>query len=71
MPIYEYECKKCNSVYEMLRSMNADDNDIVCPECGAKKKANKLISSFSSSSESSLGGGACSNASTCGNAGFT
>ena len=71
MPIYEYECQKCSEVYEMLRSISAEDTDIVCPECGAKKKAKKLISSFSSSSETSLGGGSCEHASTCGSAGFT
>lgn len=66
MPIYEYECKKCNAVYEMLRSMSADDKDIVCPECGKKKQAKRLISSFSSSSDSpSFGGG------SCGSSGFT
>ena len=66
MPIYEYECQKCKNVYEMLRNISADDTDIVCPECGAKKKAKKLISSFSSSNDTSFGGSSCG-----GNSGFT
>ncbi len=66
MPIYEYECKKCGAVYEMLRSMSADDKDIACPECGKKKQAKKLISSFSSTGDSPSGGSSCG-----GNSGFT
>ncbi|MDR2803295.1 MAG: hypothetical protein LBB22_03275 [Treponema sp.] len=33
MPTYEYECKKCNHVFERFQSMN-DEPVKVCPECG-------------------------------------
>ena len=34
MPLYEYECDKCGTRYEMLRRM--DDRDVLtkCPQCG-------------------------------------
>lgn len=65
MPIYEYECKKCGAVYELLRRMSDDDTDIICPECGKKKQAKKLISSFSAG-DSLPSGGSCG-----GSSGFT
>lgn len=41
MPIYEYYCKKCEDIFEELRS--ASDTSIVkCPEC--KKKAKRIMS---------------------------
>ena len=48
MPIYEYKCEKCGKTYELLRSISAEDKDIICPKCSAKKKAKKLISSLGS-----------------------
>ena len=38
MPIYEYECKKCASVFEVNRSFNESSSPISCPKCGAKGK---------------------------------
>jgi putative FmdB family regulatory protein len=35
MPTYEYECKKCNNVFERFQSIN-DDPIAVCPECGGE-----------------------------------
>jgi len=37
MPIYEYQCEKCEHRFEQLvKSMN-DTDGAVCPECGSKK----------------------------------
>ncbi|MDR1257326.1 MAG: zinc ribbon domain-containing protein [Spirochaetaceae bacterium] len=33
MPTYEYECKKCDHVFERFQSFK-DDPVTVCPECG-------------------------------------
>ena len=42
MPIYEYECLKCNKIFEELQSFS--DKDITkCPHC-KKAKVKKLIS---------------------------
>ena len=35
MPIYEYECKKCRSRFEMKRSFG-EDGSAKCPECRGK-----------------------------------
>ena len=42
MPIYEYECLKCNKIFEELQSFS--DKDITkCPHC-KKSKVKKIIS---------------------------
>lgn len=41
MPIYEYECTKCNKIHEVIQKFS-DDPLKNCPLCGAEVK--KLIS---------------------------
>ena len=45
MPLYEYECKKCQSRLERLQSMN-DDSLAVCPICKIEMKRQVGITSF-------------------------
>jgi putative FmdB family regulatory protein len=35
MPIYEYECEKCHSRFELKKSF-AEDGNANCPECRGK-----------------------------------
>jgi putative FmdB family regulatory protein len=42
MPIYEYHCKDCDHVFDVLQKMS-DDLLTYCPECG-KPELRKLIS---------------------------
>ena len=42
MPIYEYECKKCDTKFETLV---LGEEKVECPECG-DEKVEKLFSSF-------------------------
>jgi len=42
MPLYEFECKKCNRVYEAQMSYEDAKEGIECPEC--KEKAEKIVS---------------------------
>ena len=42
MPIYEYECKACSHVFDVLQKMS-DDPLNYCPECGAPE-LRKLLS---------------------------
>ena len=35
MPLYEYYCDKCEKVFEALRSVQASDQQVKCPKCGA------------------------------------
>ena len=45
MPIYEFECKKCECKYSELVKYDPTNKykTVKCPECGSKSK-NKLIS---------------------------
>jgi putative FmdB family regulatory protein len=45
MPMYEFECKKCNEQYVDLTSYDESGKypNTKCPKCGSKKK-DKLIS---------------------------
>jgi putative FmdB family regulatory protein len=57
MPIYEYQCESCESVFEKL-TFKSDTEDIVCP-CCCSKKTKKVLSAASFLSGSS-GLGSCS-----------
>jgi putative FmdB family regulatory protein len=47
MPIYEYQCHKCNAKFEVLQSIIADNERLACPKCG-EPKPKKLFSLFAS-----------------------
>lgn len=55
MPIYEYECLKCDERFELRRSMAESDSDVRCPKCGAEH-SQRVFSVFASGSS----GSACS-----------
>jgi putative FmdB family regulatory protein len=57
MPIYEYKCEKCGSVFEQLVRSSSDRPD-ACPKCGGKKLA-KQFSSFSAAVSGPAGGLPC------------
>ncbi|PKN70581.1 MAG: FmdB family transcriptional regulator [Deltaproteobacteria bacterium HGW-Deltaproteobacteria-10] len=48
MPIFEFKCKKCKTVFEELIFSAADEKKTVCPKCGSKK-SDKLMSVFAGS----------------------
>jgi putative FmdB family regulatory protein len=45
MPVYEYECQKCNKVFEVQQKI-ADKPLSDCPECQAPVKKLMSMSSF-------------------------
>jgi putative FmdB family regulatory protein len=47
MPLYEYKCKTCESRFEVLQRVNADNKDLICPDCGAAEPT-KVFSRFAS-----------------------
>lgn len=47
MPIYEYRCKDCETVFETFVSSISDADKMICKKC-ASKNVEKQISSFSS-----------------------
>jgi putative FmdB family regulatory protein len=36
MPLYDYQCKKCNFIHEELRSMQERDKKAFCKKCQKK-----------------------------------
>ena len=36
MPFYEYQCKACGEVFELLQRSSADQEDVTCILCGVK-----------------------------------
>ncbi len=61
MPIYEYQCRKCNEVSEILQ-LNRNSKE-VCPKCGADA-LEKLISTVNTSIKGPSSG--CDMAGSCG-----
>ena len=45
MPIYEYQCKKCEGVFEILQGFN-DKPAMKCEECGGRLKKIISLSAF-------------------------
>ena len=80
MPIYEYECPKCDSKFELLRPMSRADEKATCPECRSEAQRVVSVCCCATTDESGMtsaiagGGGGCSSCasgscSTCGSAG--
>ena len=45
MPIYEFKCKKCGDVFDVLFRSSQEKREVSCPVCKAKK-VDKLMSVF-------------------------
>ncbi len=56
MPIYEYRCRKCAKVFEVIQKMSEGGEGLKCPSCGEKgpEKMMSCCSSLSKGSESPL-----------------
>jgi putative FmdB family regulatory protein len=37
MPAYDFKCKKCSAVVEVVRP-TSDDSPVICPECGGETR---------------------------------
>lgn len=57
MPLYEYQCKKCEEKFETLVSLSKLDEPVKCPKCGSDE-TEKLLSTFCASVGSSSSKGA-------------
>ena len=44
MPVYEYQCQRCQHTFESLRPFSRRDNPAPCPECGGS--GNPQLSTF-------------------------
>ncbi len=54
MPIYEYECKTCETVFEKLLLKGDPSDGMDCPQCGSKN-VKKLLSAGSFLTGNGLG----------------
>ena len=52
MPLFEFNCKKCNKTFEKL--LKQKDKEALCPMCGSR--AEKAVSVFAASSCSAPAG---------------
>ncbi len=62
MPVFDYQCTKCNSTYDVFHKTREVEEDVVCPSCGSKEHK-RLISapavSMGHHRESYPSGGGC------------
>ncbi len=59
MPLYEYECQKCNHKFESIRNIADSKSILRCPRCG-RETAYKVLSVFNTArggSSAPKGGG--------------
>jgi putative FmdB family regulatory protein len=63
MPMYEYQCSKCEARFEELVTSPEDEAEIKCSSCGSTKVF-KVMSTFSShcGDSSNARGSSCSSA---------
>ena len=55
MPLYEYQCTKCDNRFEVRQPIGADGSDLKCPRCDAGRPK-KLISMFLSKNSTGYSG---------------
>lgn len=65
MPIFEFKCNNCGTVFESLCFRGSGEDKGACPSCGSKE-SEKVLSTFASvASASSKGLGGVSTSSSC------
>ena len=47
MPLYEYQCKTCESKFEVLQGINEANDELACPDCNSLNTT-KIFSLFAS-----------------------
>jgi len=69
MPIYEFQCPQCPTIFEELVPMGSTGEGLHCPACGAgevKKRMSTFYGRSSSGSGSYQSVGGCSCGGNCG-----
>lgn len=73
MPMYEYGCQECETQFTLLRRMDQNDQDIICPDCRSNR-VQRQFSVFASVGKNDQtlesipisGGGGCCGGGSCG-----
>jgi len=60
MPIYEFQCRQCEKVFEVLFFSISENREVLCPDCNSDQ-VEKLMSIFGGKS----GNTSSSNCSSC------
>lgn len=60
MPLYEYECRNCGEVVEVLWRSSEDEKGMKCPGCGGSELHRKLSAFSAKVSSGSTGASAAS-----------
>jgi len=68
MPLYEYKCRDCGTVFEELVGKTVPDSMPLCPKCGSDN-CERLFSTFAARVNGPAAG--CSTAKGCGGGGFS
>ena len=63
MPMYEYQCKKCEKRFETLVSLKNLGDPMKCPQCGSRD-TERMMSTFSASVGSSKSSFSCNTSGT-------
>ena len=63
MPIFEYQCQKCQAIFESLQLSRSTEEDTECPQCGSDR-TERIVSTFATG-----GGGEAFGGSSCGPSG--
>jgi len=59
MPIYEFKCKKCENLFEILFMSRNEKIEVFCPSCKSKN-VDKMMSVFGGKIGNTSAGGGCS-----------
>jgi putative FmdB family regulatory protein len=69
MPIYEFQCRGCATVFEELVRMGSTGEGLHCPDCGTaeiRKKVSTFFGRSSSNGHTTNLGGGCGCGGNCG-----
>jgi len=61
MPVFDYQCEKCKTRYDVYHKLKEVQDDILCPSCGSK--AHKKLMSVPAAPVIAKGNGMCSESS--------
>ena len=68
MPLYEYQCEKCGSAYEVLHLTKEMAEDVVCPECHSRRHKRLMSAASVAAGSSGADPRSCEGDSCCGGA---
>lgn len=66
MPIYDYECSDCGTVYDVFHKVREVPEDVVCPSCKSTKHTRLLSAPNFSMKARNESTPPCGDASCCG-----